>query len=61
MPAKMRASLTSSSAAVKLVNERITPGILSESTENAVLLPKRCDSTTAAEPLTVEWPDGYSG
>src|SRR5689334_9479881 len=28
---------------------------------NAVFSPKTAASTTAAAPLTVEWPDGYSG
>src|SRR5437762_2113747 len=61
MPAKMRASLISSRAAEKLEKDRTTPSITSESVLKEVPLPKMLASTVAAAPLTVEWPEGYSG
>ena len=61
MPAKMRAFFTSSSADAKLLNDRTTPGIWSDSMVKCVLSPKRFASTAAAAPLRHEWADGYYG
>src|SRR6185295_9366040 len=61
MPAKMRAFFTSSRAVEKLLNDRTTPGIRSDSTAKRVRSPKRFASTAPAAPLMHEWPDGYSG
>ena len=61
MPPKMRAFLTSSSAAEKLRNDRTTASIVSDSTEKCVRSPNSLASTKPAAPLPHEWPDGYSG
>jgi len=61
MPAKTRAFLTSSSESEKLLKERVTPIMRSLSMIKWRFSPKKLASTTAAAPLTVEWPDGYSG
>ena len=61
MPAKMRAFFTSSSADEKLLNERTTPGIGSDSMLKCVRSPKRFASTAPAAALRHEWADGYSG
>src|SRR5436190_17662037 len=60
MPPKTRASAISATADVKLGNARV-PDRTSDVTVNCVSLPNSADKTKAAEPLTVEWPDGYSG
>src|ERR1700739_310409 len=60
MPPKTRASAISAVAAEKLGTDRV-PGRTSEVTVNGVSSPNTAASTKAAEPLTVEWPDGYSG
>src|SRR5258706_13902789 len=57
----MRAFLISSRAWVKLVKERTTPSITSESILNDVASPKKFASTLPAAPLMQEWPEGYSG
>src|SRR6476646_7812072 len=61
MPAKIRAFFTSSSDSEKLRKERLTPIRRSLSRVKRSLSPKKLASTLAAAPLTVEWPDGYSG
>src|ERR1700756_550541 len=61
MPPKTRALAISVVASVKLANERIFPGSVSESILNAVFCPNAAARINAAEPLTVECPDGYSG
>jgi hypothetical protein len=61
MPAKIRAFFTSSSASEKVRKERVTPISRSLSIVKCFFSPKKLASTTAAAPLTVEWPDGYSG
>src|SRR5260370_40881830 len=63
MPAKTRALAISATASEKLANERNFPGVgfVSESTVNAVFSPNAAARINAAEPLTVEWPEGYSG
>ena len=60
MPPKTRALAISATASEKLTNERV-PGRTSEVTLNAVFSPNAAARMNAAEPLTVEWPDGYSG
>src|SRR5258708_38606827 len=60
MPPTTRALATSATASEKLENVRV-PGRTSEVTLNAVSSPNAAARTNAAEPLTVEWPDGYSG
>ena len=60
MPPKTRASAISDVAAVKLENDRV-PGRTSDVTVNAVFSPNAAARINAADPLTVEWPDGYSG
>src|SRR6266850_7976707 len=60
MPPKTRASAISATAAEKLGNARV-PGRISDVTVNGVSSPNSAARTKAAEPLTVEWPDGYSG
>src|ERR1700675_2562618 len=60
MPPKTRASAISATAAEKLGNDRV-PGRTSEMTVNGVSSPNAAPSTHAADPLTVEWPEGYSG
>ena len=61
IPAKTRASFTSKTAREKLGKDRQTPGTLSESIRKDVLSPKKWASTEAADALTVEWPEAYSG
>src|SRR6266436_7473660 len=63
MPPKTRALAISATASEKLANERNFPGVgfVSESTVNAVFSPNAAARINAAEPLTVEWPEGYSG
>ena len=60
MPPNTRASAISATTDEKLANERV-PGLTSEVTLNDVLSPNLLVSTNAAAPLTVEWPEGYSG
>jgi len=60
MPPKTRASAISATASEKLENVRV-PGRTSEVTLNDVFSPNAAATMNAAEPLTVEWPDGYSG
>src|SRR5882724_11259552 len=60
MPPKTRASAISATAAEKLGNARV-PDRTSDVTVNGVSSPKASVRTNAAAPLTVEWPDGYSG
>src|SRR5438309_2311925 len=60
MPPNTLASAISATAAEKLAKDRV-PGRISDMTENAVLSPNAAARTYAAEPLTVECPDGYSG
>ena len=62
MPPKTRALWISASALEKLAKDRGTlPGTSGDSTEKATSSPKNDSSTWAAAPLTVEWPEGYSG
>src|SRR5260370_36084660 len=61
MPPKTRALAISATASEKLANERVFPGVVSEVTLNAVFSPNAAARMKAAEPLTVEWPEGYSG
>src|SRR5215831_8558465 len=61
MPPKTLASAISSVAAEKLGKERVVPGRISEVSVNGVLSPNAAARIDAAAPLTVEWPDGYSG
>src|ERR1700752_1997817 len=60
MPPKTRALAISATASEKLANVRV-PGRTSEVTLNAVFSPNAASRMNAAEPLTVEWPEGYSG
>src|ERR1700694_2817489 len=60
MPPKTRALAISATVSEKLENVRV-PGRTSEVTVNAVFSPNAAARMNAAEPLTVEWPDGYSG
>src|ERR1700682_3052369 len=60
MPAKTRAFAISFTAAVKLEKERV-PARTSDVTENAVFSPNAAARIDAADPLTVECPEGYSG
>ena len=60
MPPNTRASAISATAAEKLGNARV-PGRTSEVTVNGVLSPNVALRINAAAPLTVEWPEGYSG
>src|ERR1700674_3848819 len=60
MPPKTRASAISATAAEKLGKARV-PFRTSEITVNEVSSPNAAASTEAAAPLTVEWPEGYSG
>src|SRR5436309_1642272 len=57
----MRAFFTSSSASVKLRNERDTPSKRSLVTSKRVCSPNSFARIVVAAPLTHEWPDGYSG
>src|SRR5215470_7591055 len=61
MPPKTLASAISAVAAEKLGKERVVPGRISEVSVNGVLSPNAAARMEAAAPLTVEWPDGYSG
>src|SRR6266404_1703561 len=63
MPPKTRALAISATASEKLANERNFPGVgfVSEVTLNAAFSPNAAARINAAEPLTVECPDGYSG
>src|SRR5512133_164353 len=60
MPPNTRASLISASTDEKLANVRV-PGLTSDVSVTAVSSPKAAAKTKAAAPLTVEWPEGYSG
>src|ERR1700722_2469173 len=60
MPPNTPASAISATPAEKLGNARV-PGRTSEVTVNGVSSPNAAASTKAAAPLTVEWPEGYSG
>src|ERR1700694_2117381 len=60
MPPNTRASAISATAAEKLEKLRV-PVQTSDVTLNGVLSPKAVARICAAAPLTVEWPDGYSG
>ena len=60
MPPNTRALAISATASEKLENVRV-PGRASEVTLNAVFSPNAAARMNAAEPLNVEWPDGYSG
>ena len=60
MPPKTRASAISATAAEKLGNDRV-PGLTSDVRVNGVASPNAAARTKAAEPLNVEWADGYSG
>jgi hypothetical protein len=61
MTPNTRASVISSRAAEKLVNERVTPSITSESRVKELFSPKKAASTVAAALLVVEWPERYTG
>ena len=61
MPPNTRAFITSSKAAEKLLNLRVTPGIALETMLKEVSSPKVCDRTRVAAPLAQECADGYSG
>src|SRR6266436_8214705 len=61
MPPKTRAFAISATASGKLANERVFPGVVSEVTLNAAFSPNAAARINAAEPLTVECPEGYSG
>src|SRR5260370_12734551 len=63
MPPNTRALAISATACEKLANERIFAGFgfVSESTVKAVFSPNAAARMNAADPLTVEWPEGYSG
>src|ERR1700726_647195 len=60
MPPNTRASAISATAAEKLENARV-PVRTSEVTVNGVSSPNAAPRINAAAPLTVEWPEGYSG
>src|ERR1043166_8538004 len=60
MPPNTRASAISDVAPVKLKKLRV-PGRTSDVVLNAVSSPNSLASMYAAAPLTVEWPEGYSG
>jgi hypothetical protein len=60
MPPNTRASAISATAAEKLGNDRV-PDLTSDVTVKAVLSPNFLANMKAAAPLTVEWPEGYSG
>ena len=60
MPPNTRASAISATAAEKLANDRV-PGRSSDVKVKGELSPNMAARIDAAEPLTVEWPDGYSG
>src|SRR6202051_2281035 len=60
MPPNTRALAISFTATVKLVKARV-PGRTSDVTLKCAFSPNSADSTNAADPLTVECPDGYSG
>src|ERR1700686_293029 len=60
MPPNTLASAISATAPEKLEKDRV-PGRMSDVTEKAVFSPNAADRIYAAAPLTVEWPDGYSG
>jgi len=60
MPPKTRALAISEVAAAKLANVRV-PGLTSDVVLKVVSSPNASARTKAAAPLTVEWPDGYSG
>ena len=57
----MRLIPASSAIAMKLQNERSTPGSPSEVVVKLSLLPKKLVKTVAAAPLKVLCPDRYSG
>ena len=61
MPPNTRAFAISATASEKLTNERVFPGAVSEVRLNAVFSPNLAARMNAADPLTVEWPEGYSG
>src|SRR4029077_20272626 len=61
MPPNTLASAISATTAEKLGNDRVVPGRISDVIETAVLSPNSAARMYAAEQLTVEWPDGYSG
>src|SRR5579864_2099369 len=60
MPPNTRASAISATTAEKLGKDRV-PGRISDVTLNGVSSPNIPARIYAAEPLTVECPDGYSG
>ena len=60
IPPNTLASAISATTAEKLGNERV-PGLISDVTEIAVFSPNVAARIYAAEPLTVECPEGYSG
>src|ERR1700675_2673987 len=60
MPPNTRASAISATVAEKLGKFRV-PVQTSDVTLNGVLSPKAVARIYDAAPLTVEWPDGYSG
>src|SRR3954465_6082381 len=60
MPPNTRASAISATAAEKLANDRV-PARSSDVKVKGELSPNMAARIDAAEPLTVEWPDGYSG
>src|SRR3974390_583274 len=60
MPPKTRALAISATASLKLLKERV-PGRTSEVTVKEEFSPNWAARIAAAEPLTVEWPEGYSG
>src|SRR5947209_19287549 len=57
----MRAFFTSSSASLKLRNERVVPIMTSFVMVKRVRLPNSFGSTAVAAPHPHEWRDGYSG
>src|SRR5215472_9999940 len=61
MPPKTLASAISAVAAEKFGKERVVPGRVSEVAVIGVCSPKAAARIYAAEPLTVECPEGYSG
>src|SRR5215472_9116132 len=60
MPPNTLASAISATTAERLGNDRV-PGRTSDVTETGVLSSNAAAKMYAAEPLTVEWPEGYSG
>ena len=61
MPPKILALAISSCESEKLLKERVTPTITSESIVKEVFSPKKWASTVHAALLVVECPEGYSG